>query len=55
LVENEYPFSDYYFKTNQGDMHYVDEGTGDPIVLLHRNPGRPFEFREIIFTYPMHK
>jgi len=48
LDEKEYPFKDHYFKTAQGDMHYVDEGTGDPIVLLHGNPGWSFEYREII-------
>jgi|GEM_PF-2175605 len=39
LNENEYPFKAHYFNTPQGDMHYVDEGSGDPIVLLHGNPG----------------
>ena len=48
LNEKEYPFKDHYFRTSQGDMHYVDEGTGDPIVLLHGNPGWSFEYREII-------
>ncbi len=48
LDEHEYPFKDHYFKTAVGDMHYVDEGTGEPIVLLHGNPGWSFEFRVII-------
>jgi haloalkane dehalogenase len=48
IDEHEYPFTNHYYKTNQGDMHYIDEGTGDPIVLLHGNPGWSFEFREII-------
>ncbi len=48
LDEKEYPFKDNYFSTPIGDMHYVDEGTGDPIVLLHGNPGWSFEYREII-------
>ncbi|MBI1783766.1 alpha/beta fold hydrolase [Candidatus Sumerlaeota bacterium] len=29
-------------------MHYVDEGTGDPIVMLHGNPTWSFYFRELI-------
>ena len=48
LNEKEYPFKAHYFKTPQGEMHYVDEGSGDPIVLLHGNPGWSFEYREII-------
>lgn len=44
----EYPFADHYFRTAQGNMHYVDEGAGDPIVMLHGNPGWSFEYREII-------
>jgi haloalkane dehalogenase len=48
LNEKEYPFKDHYFETAQGDMHYVDEGAGEPIVFLHGNPGWSFEYREII-------
>jgi len=48
LDEKEYPFKDHYFPTPQGSMHYVDEGTGDPIVFLHGNPGWSFEYRESI-------
>jgi haloalkane dehalogenase len=29
-------------------MHYIDEGEGDPIVMLHGNPGWSFEFRNVI-------
>ena len=29
-------------------MHYVDEGQGDPIVMVHGNPGWSFEFRKVI-------
>lgn len=48
LDEHEYPFKDHFFKTAVGDMHYVDEGAGEPIVLMHGNPGWSFEFRAII-------
>lgn len=48
LDEKEYPFQDHYFKTPVGDMHYVDQGQGEPIVLMHGNPGWSFEYREII-------
>jgi haloalkane dehalogenase len=29
-------------------MHYVDEGAGEPIVLLHGNPTWSFHFRDLV-------
>jgi len=29
-------------------MHYVDEGSGDPVVLLHGNPTWGFLYREVV-------
>ena len=29
-------------------MHYVDEGSGDPVVLLHGNPAWGYLWREVI-------
>lgn len=48
LSEKEYPFEPHYFKTPAGNMHYVDEGEGDPIVFVHGNPSWSFEYRNII-------
>jgi haloalkane dehalogenase len=48
LDRNEYPFPNHYFQTPIGRMHYVDEGKGDPIVMVHGNPGWSFEFRKVI-------
>lgn len=48
LNKEEYPFMPHYFRTPAGCMHYVDEGTGDPIVLVHGNPSWSFQFRNII-------
>ena len=44
----EYPFESNYVELPIGKMHYVDKGSGDPIVLVHGNPGWSFEFRNII-------
>jgi haloalkane dehalogenase len=44
----EYPFEPHYFHVPAGTMHYVDEGKGDPIVMVHGNPGWSFEFRNCI-------
>lgn len=48
LDQSEYPFESHYFKLPTGKMHYVDEGTNDPIVMVHGNPGWSFEFRNIV-------
>ena len=39
LDQSEYPFESHYFELPTGKMHYVDEGTNDPIVMVHGNPG----------------
>lgn len=48
LDQNEYPFKSHYFPTPYGNMHYVDEGNGDPIVIVPGNPSWSFEGRELI-------
>lgn len=48
LDRAEYPFKSHFFNTTAGRMHYVDEGNGDPVVMVHGNPGWSFEFRHII-------
>jgi haloalkane dehalogenase len=32
------PYAPRYANVNGWRMHYVDEGEGDPVVLLHGNP-----------------
>ncbi|MAG44853.1 alpha/beta hydrolase [bacterium] len=48
LNTKEYPFKSHFFKTSIGNMHYVDEGKGDPIIFMHGNPSWSFEFRYLI-------
>jgi haloalkane dehalogenase len=48
LDQDEYPFQNHYFELPMGDMHYLDEGKGDPLVMVHGNPGWSFEFRTIV-------
>jgi len=48
LDRQEYPFASHWFTTPVGAMHYVDEGTGDPLVFVHGNPAWSFEFRNVI-------
>jgi haloalkane dehalogenase len=45
LDRREYPFAPHYFPVPAGRMHYVDEGTGRPIVFVHGNPAWSFMYR----------
>lgn len=48
LDRAEYPFQSKFFKTPHGDMHYVDEGSGDTILFVHGNPTWSFMYRHLI-------
>ena len=48
LDRSEYPFQPKEFKTKAGMIRYLDEGTGEPLVMVHGNPSWSFEFRALI-------
>ncbi len=43
-----YPFASRWFDSSHGRMHYIDEGTGPPLLLCHGNPTWSFLYRDII-------
>ena len=43
-----YPFKSCYFDLGNERMHYVDEGNGPAVVMLHGNPTWSFYYRELI-------
>jgi haloalkane dehalogenase len=43
-----YPFESHYAQIDGAQVHYVDEGSGPPLLLLHGNPTWSFLYREII-------
>lgn len=46
-----YPFSGKYFDRGGGvRMHYLDEGVGDPVVMLHGNPTWSFYYRDLVLA-----
>lgn len=48
-VSNElYPFADHWFDRNGTAIHYVDEGRGTPVLMLHGNPSWSFLYRDVI-------
>ena len=44
----EYPFAEHFIEREGIRQHYVDEGGGDPVVMLHGNPTWSFFFRNLI-------
>jgi haloalkane dehalogenase len=48
LDRKKYPFTSHFLKLEMGKMHYVDEGSGIPIVFVHGNGGWSYEFKELI-------
>ncbi len=43
-----YPFQSRFQSLSAGDMHYVDEGRGDCVLLVHGTPTWSFEYRHLI-------
>jgi haloalkane dehalogenase len=44
----DYPFEPHYVEQDGLRMHYVDEGAGDPVLLLHGEPTWSFLYRKVI-------
>jgi len=43
-----YPFRSHWLSINGHRCHYVDQGDGDPILMLHGNPTWSFYFRHLV-------
>ena len=43
-----YPFAPNYIDVGGHRMHYVDEGQGDPVLMIHGNPSWSFFYRDLI-------
>jgi haloalkane dehalogenase len=48
IDEELYPFDSHYADVDGARVHYVDEGSGPPLLLLHGNPTWSFLYRDII-------
>ena len=44
----EYPFADRWLERGGSALHYVDEGSGLPVLMLHGNPTWSFLYRNVI-------
>lgn len=47
-ISSEFPFKSNYVEVKGSQIHYVDEGQGDPILFLHGNPTSSYLWRNII-------
>jgi len=43
-----YPFTSHYLDLSGLRYHYIDEGQGEPIVMVHGNPTWSFYYRKLI-------
>jgi len=47
-ISAEFPFESKYVEILGSQMHYIDEGEGDPILFLHGNPTSSYLWRNVI-------
>jgi haloalkane dehalogenase len=43
-----FPFESRFVEVNGARLHYIDEGSGDPVLFLHGNPTSSYLWRNII-------
>ncbi len=43
-----FPYKSHYIEVQGSALHYIDEGSGDPILFLHGNPTSSYLWRNII-------
>jgi pimeloyl-ACP methyl ester carboxylesterase len=48
VVDRPYPFASHYLDRNGLKLHYLDEGTGEPVVMLHGNPTWSYYYRSLV-------
>src|SRR5215469_7571684 len=47
-ISVEFPFRSNFVEVHGSKIHYIDEGKGEPILLLHGNPTSSYLWRNII-------
>ncbi len=47
-ISSDFPFKSKYIEINGSQIHYIDEGSGTPILFLHGNPTSSYLWRNII-------
>lgn len=52
--EGTFPFAPHYYSANGIDLHFVDEGNGEPIVMVHGDPTWGYLYRNFISPLSQH-
>lgn len=47
LMAREYPFQSNFLELHGRQYHYLDEGRGEPVLMLHGNPSWSFYYRHL--------
>jgi haloalkane dehalogenase len=47
-ISAEFPFKSKFVEVKGSNMHYIDEGEGDPILFIHGNPTSSYLWRNVI-------
>jgi pimeloyl-ACP methyl ester carboxylesterase len=50
MVKSLYPFAGHFFERPGGKLHYLNEGAGDSIIMLHGNPTWSFYYRNLVLA-----
>jgi cis-3-alkyl-4-acyloxetan-2-one decarboxylase len=50
-LDRVYPFRSHFLQLGDHNLHYIDEGQGQPILMLHGNPTWSFFYRNLISTF----
>ncbi|HEY7647825.1 MAG TPA: alpha/beta fold hydrolase [Methylomirabilota bacterium] len=54
LDRAEFPFAPHWLDVGPGRLHYVDEGQGRPVVMVHGTPPWSFLYRHLIKAFSPH-
>lgn len=47
-ISADFPFKSKFTEVRGSKIHYIDEGTGDPVLFLHGNPTSSYLWRNVI-------
>jgi cis-3-alkyl-4-acyloxetan-2-one decarboxylase len=50
VVNELYPFQGHFFERDGLRLHYLDEGSGEAVVMVHGNPTWSFYFRNLVLA-----
>jgi len=48
VIHPSYPFKSHYLDLNGLKYHYLEEGSGEPVVMVHGNPTWSFYYRNLV-------